>query len=74
LLDFSSTNLFSNLGSLKYKPNSSNHSVTASIMSDATPQAPASSGVTEADLKSKITEKLQATHIEIHDPSGTSFS
>jgi hypothetical protein len=30
------------------------------------------SGVTEADLKAKITERLQATHVEIEDMSGIS--
>ena len=29
-----------------------------------------SSGVTEADLKAKIIEKLEATHVEIEDMSG----
>jgi hypothetical protein len=41
-------------------------------MSDAAPQEAASSGVTEADFKNKITEKLEATHVEIEDQSGTS--
>src|SRR5271166_5817551 len=31
------------------------------------------SGVTEAGLKATLTEKLQATHVEIEDMSGTSF-
>lgn len=30
------------------------------------------SGVTEASLKSKLIELLQATHVEIEDMSGTS--
>jgi hypothetical protein len=30
------------------------------------------SGVTEADLKAKIIEQLQATHVEIEDMSGIS--
>jgi len=33
-------------------------------------EAPASSGVTEDVLKTQITEKLGATHVEIQDQSG----
>jgi hypothetical protein len=35
-----------------------------------TAASPASSGVTEADIKSILTDKMGATHVEISDISG----
>jgi hypothetical protein len=41
-------------------------------MSDlADAQGPPSSGVTEESLKQKLVEKLEATHVEVKDVSGT---
>jgi hypothetical protein len=36
-------------------------------------EGPVSSGITEEHIRSKLVEKLQATHVEITDVSGMSL-